>query len=131
MRLYCAGPMRGVAEFNFPAFHRAAAALRILGHEVASPAEHDLDIGFDPRKGVDPSPDVLACMMAWDVRQVLDCEAVVLLPGWESSRGTAIELVVARCAGRRVFELDEASPGMLKPLSLLDPEVSWTGRYVR
>ena len=39
MKMYLSGPMTGMAENNFPAFHDAAAKLRAGGHEVVNPAE--------------------------------------------------------------------------------------------
>ena len=50
MKVYLAGPMRGIPEFNFPAFHEGARRLREAGHEVFNPAERDND-----RHGVDIS----------------------------------------------------------------------------
>lgn len=38
-RVYIAGPMTGLPDFNFPAFHAAAAAWRAAGWEVFNPAE--------------------------------------------------------------------------------------------
>lgn len=42
-RLYIAGPMSGLPQFNFPAFHAAAIALRAAGYAIISPAETDPD----------------------------------------------------------------------------------------
>lgn len=67
MRLHLCGPMRGLPNFNFAAFSSAAAALRAKGHTVTVPTEHDQAVGFDPFKGVDPAPDVLQGMVAWNL----------------------------------------------------------------
>lgn len=39
-RIYIAGPMTGLPDFNFPAFNDMAAILRGLGYHVENPAEH-------------------------------------------------------------------------------------------
>jgi len=50
-RCYLAGPMRGIPEYNFPAFFAAATSIRDRGIEVWSPAENDVhQDGFDPVK---------------------------------------------------------------------------------
>jgi hypothetical protein len=43
-RAYIAGPMTGLPEFNFPAFHAAAASLRARGFEVENPAQRPLPL---------------------------------------------------------------------------------------
>ena len=44
IKVYLAGPMRGIANFNFPAFDFAAHKLRNQGFYVFSPAERDRSI---------------------------------------------------------------------------------------
>jgi hypothetical protein len=41
-RVYLAGPMTGLPEFNYPAFNAEAARLRALGYQVENPAENPL-----------------------------------------------------------------------------------------
>ena len=41
MKIYIAGPMTGIKDFNFPAFFEAEKQLNKLGHEVYNPAHND------------------------------------------------------------------------------------------
>lgn len=125
MRLYLGGKMRGLPLFNFPAFFRGARLLREIGHVVMNPAEHDMETGFNPAGG-DPTPEELAAMLRWDFTSIMGCDAMVVLPGWESSSGTRQELVVAVATGLRIFELDESLPQvLLRPLHLRGPVINW------
>lgn len=89
MRIYLAGPMTGYPDFNYPAFHAAAADLRGRGFKVINPAENH---------GGDQSLPMIEYLRA-DLPQVLAVDAVALLPGWEKSTGAKIEVVVAQHAG--------------------------------
>lgn len=114
MKLYLAGPMRNIKDYNFPAFHAAAAALRALGHEVVSPAEMDLgDPELDP---ANLSPEEVEGKfrryMARDLVAVLASEGVVLLPGWKDSTGALMEATVAGLAGIPLFQLVERPAGV-------------------
>lgn len=80
MKLYVAGPMTGLPELNFPAFHAMAAKLRAAGHEVVNPAE------VNP----DPTAKWTDCMFA-DLKELSTCDGIVMLPGWENSPGAQIE----------------------------------------
>lgn len=84
MKIYIAGPMTGLPDYNFPAFNAAAAHLRGMGHEVVNPAEL-------------PAPDdpTWPNYMRGALRAMLTCEAVVLLPGWVRSNGARLERIVA------------------------------------
>lgn len=105
MRLYISGPMRGYPAFNFPAFRAYANTLRRMGHEVLSPAERDEQNGFDPT-GLTGWEDLSS--LGFDLREALaaDCrmiceeaDAVVVMPGWEDSKGATAEVALARALG--------------------------------
>ena len=92
MKLYIAGPMTGLPEYNYPAFHAAAAELRAAGHEVVSPAE-----GWEHI--TDPAAVSWQDYMRSGLSKLLHCEAVALLPGWAGSRGASLEVRVAEALG--------------------------------
>ena len=116
MRIYLAGPMRGIAEFNFPAFFSAAQELRSLGHYVFNPASrdnerHGTDISAGNHTG---SEDQLISEHGFSLRDALyedlsficlQAEAIALLPGWENSNGATAELAVARALKLEVLVL--------------------------
>lgn len=83
-RLYIAGPMTGYPDCNYPAFNAAAERLRAAGFEVVNPAE--ISAGARAHY-VD--------YLREDLRAMLDCEGVAVLPGWEFSTGARNEVNVA------------------------------------
>lgn len=91
-RIYIAGPMTGLPQFNYPAFNTMAAQLRAEGFEVENPAEN-------------PAP---ACgswlgYMRLSLAQMVTCDQVTTLPGWEQSKGARIEVELARVLGLPVM----------------------------
>lgn len=95
-RIYLAGPMTGLPDFNYPAFNRAAKSLREAGWEVLNPAENP-----------DPAEPVWREYMRMAVAQLVTCDTVALLPGWERSKGARIEWQLARGLGLRVVDAAE------------------------
>ena len=95
-RIYIAGPMSGLPAFNFPAFHAKAAELREEGIEVINPAE------INP----DTSMAWHACMRE-DIKQLVDCDAIHLLPGWSKSKGATLEHHIAERLGLLIFGAEE------------------------
>lgn len=119
--LYIAGPMRGIAYFNYPMFDRIAGILREQGLCVISPADEDRkQDGFDPFENPDYA-NPKACQFPSEmdfhstVRRCLDavlqCEEIVLLPGWERSSGAVAELTLAMWLNKRVrhVRIDDAN----------------------
>jgi hypothetical protein len=110
MKVYLAGPMRGIPHFNFPAFHSAAEYLREQGYDVVSPAEMDqgdpllsaaIAAAGPPWDNV-PGYTFMDFMLR-DLRALDGVEGIVLLPGWGASRGAHVELAYARATGKIVM----------------------------
>ena len=108
-RIYLAGPMTGIEDLNFPAFHRAAASLRASGYDVVNPAE--INGGADELVAAKAMTDAEAAAhwvkcMRNDITQLVTCEGIALLPGWERSRGARLEHHVANELGLRKIYVD-------------------------
>jgi len=108
MKLYLAGPMTDLPDDNFSAFHEMAARLRAAGHEVVSPAEN-----FSGRRDLP-----LEVYLRRDFADVLKCEALAILDGWESSRGGLKELLLTVTTGKAVYLAEELAEGFVAPLAL-------------
>ena len=95
-RWYVAGPMSGLKELNYPAFHGMAARLRSQGHHVENPAEN-------------PAPPCRSweAYMRMAIAQLITCDTIVLLPGWGDSRGAKIEKRLAFDLGLCIKNADE------------------------
>jgi hypothetical protein len=84
--LYVCGPMTGLPELNFPAFHEAEEQLKKAGYTVLNPAARagkteGMPWAWYLRKGVE---------------DVTHSDGVALLPGWQNSKGAQLEMYVAR-----------------------------------
>lgn len=116
MSIYVAGPMSGRAQFNYPAFDKAAALLREAGWTVRSPAEID---GSEARKVAMKSTqgdlaefkketgETWGDFLSRDVKLIADTDidAIALLPEWETSNGARLEVFVCMTLNYPVFEL--------------------------
>ena len=95
--LYVAGPMTGYPECNYPAFKGASWQLRNAGFQVWNPAERvDSHVA---RHYVDLLRD--------DLKGLLQCEGVAILPGWEFSVGARNEVTVAGVLRMPVKSVDD------------------------
>lgn len=114
--VYIAGPMRGIPEFNFPAFFKAEEDLKRLGYKVFNPARRDNDHhGTDISKGNPTGDEALAAEQhGFNLREALGADlaficstadGIALLPGWERSRGATAEHATAVALGLEVILL--------------------------
>lgn len=91
MKIYISGPMTGLPDLNFPAFHAEAARIRSMGHEVVNPAELNPDGGTWQE-----------CMRK-DIAALCECDGIFMLPGWDNSRGALLEFEIASKLGIEPF----------------------------
>lgn len=80
---YIAGPMSGYADHNFPMFNLVAAKLRARNARVINPAELNVE-----KPGY-------SIAMRRDISAMLTCNRIMLLPGWERSKGARVEFDLA------------------------------------
>lgn len=95
-RVYISGPMTDLPDFNFPAFHQAAASLRSRGFDVVNPAEINTETGGDWH-----------LYLREDIKALCDCDMLALLPGWQRSKGARLELHIAHRVGLEIATVDE------------------------
>lgn len=122
---YLAGPMTGLPDFNRAAFEEAARRLRETGREVLNPIEMDLIYGSWEEAIKRPWTEHLAR----DVDTVVNkADAVIVLPGWESSRGANLEVRLARTFEKPVFAYEVLDDQVvLEALSLYENNVTRSG----
>jgi hypothetical protein len=99
-RIYLSGPMTGLPGNNFYAFNTYAATLRGMGLDIVNPAE----IGGDAN---DTNPANYNAYLRADIKAMMDCDGIALMPGWETSTGANLELHIAHRVGMRVLFVDD------------------------
>jgi Domain of unknown function (DUF4406) len=111
-RVYLSGPISNndsqIQEHNLQEFHRVAECLRSQdGYEVINPAEFS-----------EQHPDLsYQSYIRADLRDMLTCNAVLMLDGYQESKGAMIEKRVAEMVGIEVFT----------DIRMLE---SWAGLYI-
>lgn len=93
MKVYLSGPMRGLPEHNYPAFH---AAERILL------TEQDVEAVVNPATFHPQSAAWKDCI-PYDLERLKECDAIAFLEGWENSQGARIEAAFADGAGIALY----------------------------
>lgn len=93
MTIFISGPMSGLPDFNYSAFHEAGECLKSRGEKFLSPAHGRFG---HPRES--PTVDEAKpweYYMRQSLKQLLLCDHILMLPGWENSRGATIEKELA------------------------------------
>lgn len=93
-RVYVSGPVAGKEDRNVAAFELAAKALVVAGYRVSVPTRF-----------VAPATPLDKAMRAC-ITELLRCDGICMLDGWESSKGAALEHAVAVGCGMEHGTLD-------------------------
>ena len=109
--IYIAGPMRGYADGNFPAFDRQERVLKEQGWEVINPATLDRTEGCPPNghENFDPVTDYedqefMREALGRDCLVICKtCTAMYMMSRWEKSRGAKTEWHLAKALGLEIF----------------------------
>jgi hypothetical protein len=118
---YVGGPMSNVPQFNFPRFEEVAGKLREQGYNIVSPVElvhpEKARIAMQSttgkyRKRYGPwdaylCRDLVICAMP-------NCQGIILLDGWESSRGARAESFICDTLGKDCFVYEDDGPTLIK-----------------
>lgn len=90
--VYLAGKISGVPDY-FEKFAAAANKLRLEGHSIYNPAAANLESL--------PLPQI----MAHNLAQLCEVEAIALMPCWRGSDGAKIEWSLAKYLGKTIIYL--------------------------
>jgi len=95
--LYLSGPMRGYPELNRPAFERTRACWNSY-FRVVSP--------FDIMPSTENEDTPVRNFILRDIAVLSSCAGIVMLPGWEASRGAVAEFFCARWLGLPAYDAE-------------------------
>ena len=119
--MYLSGPMTGIERYNHDLFNRVAEEFRTVGFMVCSPAEF-----FDGDRTKERKE-----YMREAVKYLLQADTIVLLPGWEESKGARLEAAIATELDLTIVEyveqddvVQEGSEAATGILTVIDDEDS-------
>lgn len=95
LTFYISGPMTGYKDFNYPAFIAAEKELRKLGCiNILNPAK------------IDHQDTVWENCIRRAIALMMGADVLILLPGWDKSKGAVLEVDIALKVGMSVATLE-------------------------
>jgi hypothetical protein len=110
MKIYISGPITANPNGYKEAFATAAGIIREAGDEPVNPVDVQpgcLGECVREAEAYNEGGHTWACYMKYDLRLLLECDAVYVLPGWEVSDGARLEINVANNCGLQVIYEEE------------------------
>jgi deoxyuridine 5'-triphosphate nucleotidohydrolase len=116
MRFYISGPMSHIEDNNRAAFAEAESRLIAAGHQAFNPCSLADEEQFAVANSMGAAfrqTREYALLMETCIQKVATCDAMVMLPGWEDSRGAVAERERALMLGLDIYySLDELCPSI-------------------
>ena len=122
-KCYIVGPMRGIPEYNYPAFTEAAHYMRTIGWIVYNPVEMDKADNEDyssfssEEQVADDTPEKARRFARRDTNIILNYlkaengDMIVALPNWKNSDGARAELALAKWVGLQRIDFEQVKRG--------------------
>lgn len=118
MRYYLAGPMTYIPQFNFPAFFAAEKELKAMGYDIQLPADMADPVAVQhamaSENGAPGTSSVTwGQCLAKDVELIADhVQGIILMKGWQQSRGARLEAFVGILCNRdfKFYDADAYPP---------------------
>jgi hypothetical protein len=89
IRIYIAGPMRGIENCNYPAFYKVEELLDSQKcYEVVNPAR------MDDEEGIGQQSEYKEALKR-DIDEIFEVDAMYMMRGWEKSEGARVEHALA------------------------------------
>lgn len=93
MKIYISGQISGLSLDEVKAkFQDAEKRIVEHGYEAVNPLKNGI-----------PDNEAWEVHMAADIVLLLDCDAIYMLPGWESSKGATLEKNIAERTGKKII----------------------------
>jgi hypothetical protein len=90
LKVYIAGPMRGIKDFNRREFRKADEYLKKKGiYKTINPCDSDRESGLTDQEL--NTTKGLRVVMSKDLTDICGCDMIYMLHGWEKSEGAKIE----------------------------------------
>lgn len=104
-KVYISGPMTDIENYNIKNFQIAEAKFTLAGFEVVSPVANQKIFEETENK-----EEKYRAVMRKDMFDLLGCNCIAMLKGWEYSNGARVELATALVCGLEVFCAETLKP---------------------
>ena len=98
-KVFISGPMSGIKDFNKPEFDKAEQWLTQAGYSVFNPARMHFDDAWTHEE-----------IMRIDLTALAQCDYILMLDGWRTSKGATQEYLYAMTTGIELMSKKESKP---------------------